>query len=189
MCIATVKMRFKCCVFFGVCFFASQLCLAQELTPSLGEEIPAKEIARLPKQIFANGAGLPTGSGVAADGLLIYESQCQSCHGQQGRGGSALELIGDRSLLATEYPDKGINVYWPYAPPLFAYIQRAMPPDKPYSLDNDSTYAVIAYLLYLGALIDASETVDATTLAELQLPNRDGFNSLVPHDQLLPIQK
>jgi len=154
--------------------------LAQETTPALGKRIESTELLQ-PVQIFADGRGLPEGSGNAVDGAEIYRAQCQNCHGSEGRGGSALELLGDRSLLASEYPDKGINVYWPYAPPLFAYIQQAMPPDRPFSLDANDTYSVLAYLLEQGDLIEQGQSVDANVLSNLKMPNRDGFNSLVPH--------
>ena len=86
-----------------------------------------------------------------------------------------MELVGDRSLLATEYPDRGIAVYWPYAPTLFEYIKRAMPPDKPYSLSDDEVYAVTAYLLSIDGIIDEDAVMNADTLPEVEMPNRDGF--------------
>ena len=88
-----------------------------------------------------------------------------------------MELVGDRSLLATEYPDRGIAVYWPYAPTLFEYIKRAMPPDKPYSLSDDEVYSVIARLLELNKLIDSGQRVDAAVLSSMQMPNKDNFRS------------
>ena len=88
-----------------------------------------------------------------------------------------MELVGDRSLLASEFPDRGIAVYWPYAPTLFEYIQRAMPPNKPYSLNNDELYSVIARLLEMNGLIDTDQKVDAALLSSLQMPNRNNFRS------------
>jgi len=88
-----------------------------------------------------------------------------------------MELVGDRSLLASEYPDRGIAVYWPYAPTLFEYIQRAMPPDKPYSLTANETYSVIARLLELNGLIDSDQQVNSAVLSTLQMPNKNNFRS------------
>lgn len=164
-----------------LCCLVTHLCWANELTPRLGRVIPADQAAAMIQPVFADGRGLPTGSGTAPVGARIYQLQCEGCHGKAGRGGSAMELLGDRSLLATEYPDKGINVYWPYAPALFSYIQRAMPPQAPFTLSDDDTYAVIAYLFLEGNLISENQIVDKLLLSTIELPNRSGFDSQVPH--------
>lgn len=150
---------------------------AADTTPQLGRILDAGEVADLSNHVFADGIGLPEGRGDSQQGTELYARHCASCHGSKGQGGSALELVGDRSLLATEYPDRGIAVYWPYAPTLFEYIKRAMPPDKPYSLTDNQVYAVIARLLELNGLVPSGQSVDAAYLARLQLPNRQGFRS------------
>jgi len=155
-----------------------------ESAPSLiglGRAMSTEEIAALPRHVFADGQGLPAGSGNATTGFKLFAQHCASCHGSAGEGGRALELVGDRSLLATEYPDRGIAVYWPYAPTLFEYIQRSMPPANPFSLSDDEVYAVIAALLVFNGLIPLEQEVDANVLADLQMPNRDGFRSLHEH--------
>jgi len=161
-------------------FLLSQGAFAADTSPALGR-VPSKtELANVATHVFADGRGLPPGSGNGEQGEKIYSSLCASCHGNQGQGGSAMELVGDRSLLATEYPDRGIAVYWPYAPTLFEYIRRAMPPDKPYSLGADELYAVIARLLELNGLIKSGQRVDAAVLSSLQMPNKDNFRSGYP---------
>lgn len=154
---------------------------APESLASFGKTPDPKWLETQPSTVFADGSGLPVGSGTPEQGANIYSEQCAGCHGANGEGGSALELVGDRALLTTEYPDRGIAVYWPYAPPLFSYVQRAMPPDNPFSLSNDETYAVVAQLLRLNNLVAAEQIVDARFLSELVMPNRDGFNSLIEH--------
>ena len=146
--------------------------------PQLGRQLSPDEVAGLPAHIFADGEGLPAGQGNSVQGKLIYAERCAGCHGDQGQGGSAMELLGDRSLLASEYPDRGIAVYWPYAPPLFEYIKRAMPPQQPYSLSNDDVYSVIAWLLEISGLIETGQRVDAALLSGLIMPNRNGFRSV-----------
>ena len=143
----------------------------------LGRVASDTELAELPTHVFADGSGLPEGSGDTEQGKEIYTSLCADCHGSEGQGGSAMELVGDRTLLATEYPDRGIAVYWPYAPTLFEYIQRAMPPDKPYSLSDTETYSVIARLLELNGLIDSDQQVNAAVLSALRMPNEGNFRS------------
>ena len=152
------------------------LVIAETLT-DFGRAATKAELAELPKHIFSDGSGLPKGSGNAERGEKIFASVCADCHGNKGQGGSAIELVGDRSLLATEYPDRGIAVYWPYAPTLFEYIKRAMPPDKPYSLSADELYSVIARLLELNGLIEPGQNVNAALLSSLQMPNKGGFRS------------
>lgn len=142
-----------------------------------GRALNESEVAALPGHVFADGTGLPFGSGTAAQGREIYAQHCAGCHGSVGQGGRAIELVGDRSLLATDIPDKGIAVFWPYAPPLFEYIQRAMPPAEPYSLSADEVYAVVAYLLELNGLTAPEQEVNADYLSNLSMPNRDGFKS------------
>ena len=160
-----------------VVFFLSQSAVAANSLPDLGRVPDEAELATLTKHVFADGQGLPQGSGDTEQGEEIYASLCAGCHGSEGQGASAMELVGDRSLLKTEYPDRGIAVYWPYAPTLFEYIKRAMPPDKPYSLSDDDLYSVIARLLELNNLIDSGQRVDAAVLSSLPMPNKNNFRS------------
>ena len=160
-----------------VAFFLSHSAVASDPLPGLGRTPDASELAALTKHVFADGSGLPQGSGDTEQGRVIFASRCAGCHGNEGQGGSAMELVGDRSLLATEFPDRGIAVYWPYAPTLFEYIKRAMPPDEPYSLSDDELYSVIARLLELNHLIDSGQRVDAAVLSSMQMPNKDNFRS------------
>ena len=165
------------CVSLLVALFLCQSLVAADTFPGLGRTPSDTELANLTTHIFADGRGLPQGSGGTEQGKIIYASLCAGCHGSEGQGGRAMELVGDRSLLATEYPDRGIAVYWPYAPTLFEYIKRAMPPDKPYSLSADELYSVIARLLELNGLIDSGQRVDAAVLSSLQMPNKNNFRS------------
>lgn len=142
-----------------------------------GRLMSANELAELPVHVFADGTGLPAGEGNAVQGEQLYSQQCADCHGSVGQGGRAVELVGDRALLATNIPDKGIGVYWPYAPTLFEYIRRAMPPENPYSLSVGEVYSVVAHLLVLNELAEPEAIVDAAFLSELKMPNRDGFRS------------
>ncbi len=158
-------------------FFLCQSVAAADTLPGLGRVPTETELVKLPMHIFADGHGLPQGSGTTEQGKEIYAALCAGCHGSEGQGGSAMELVGDRSLLATEYPDRGIAVYWPYAPTLFEYIRRAMPPDKPYSLSADELYSIIARLLELNGLVDSGQRVDAAVLSSIRMPNKDNFRS------------
>ena len=146
--------------------------------PALGRPISQGAREALPQHVFPDGSGLPAGEGSASDGAALYAQQCASCHGSVGQGGRAIELVGDRSLLATEFPDKGIAVYWPYAATLFEYVYRSMPPEKPASLTHDQLYALIAHLLVLNELLPEGSMLDATILSQIEMPNKEGFFSM-----------
>lgn len=155
---------------------------AQALTPAdaPGRPLMDSEIADLDSHVWPDGTGLPTGSGRAVEGEQIYAERCVTCHGSAGEGGSALELVGDHASLSSEYPDRGIAAYWASAPTLFEYIRRAMPPQEPWSMSIDQTYAVVAWLLELNGLLVAGAILDAETLSAIKLPNRDGFIDMSP---------
>ena len=73
------------------------------------------------------------------------------------------------------HPLKTSTGYWPYATTLFDYTRRSMPFDRPGSLTNDQVYAVVAYLLALDGIINKDDVMDAKTLPQVKMPNRDGF--------------
>ena len=50
-----------------------------------------------------------------------------------------------------------------------------MPFSAPGSLSNDEVYAVTAYILAEGNIIEKATVIDAETLLKVQMPNRDGF--------------
>jgi cytochrome c len=86
-----------------------------------------------------------------------------------------LWLIGGRGTLTTKNPVMTVESYWPYATTLFDYVRRAMPFQAPGSLTADEIYAVLAYILAEGNVIDKAVVLDAQTLPRVQMPNRDGF--------------
>src|SRR6266545_2809540 len=105
---------------------------------------------------------------------------CAACHGERLEGNPAMgiggdRLIGGRGTLATKSPVKTVESYWPYATTLFDYVRRAMPFQAPGSLTADEIYAVLAYILAEGNVIDKAMVLDAQTLPRVQMPNRDGF--------------
>ena len=148
--------------------------------PNLGLEVKPEEIAAWDITVPPDGSGLPPGSGTAAEGGAVYSAKCAGCHGAKGMGGPADPLVGGIGTLAYKKPLKTVGSYWPYAATLFDYIRRAMPYNAPRSLSNDEVYAVSAYLLFLNGIIDAEVRMDAKTLPQVKMPNRDGFVSYWP---------
>lgn len=145
---------------------------------NLGGDLTESQLQALPRHVFADGQGLPAGSGDVQQGALLYATHCASCHGSAGQGGKALELIGERVSLATDYPDRGIAVFWPHAPTLYEYINRSMPPETPGMFKADELYALIAHLLHINGLLDSMEVLDAEKLSNIQMPNKDGFDTV-----------
>ncbi len=135
----------------------------------------ADEIARWDISIPPNGAGLPAGGGGVKQGEAVYVAQCQACHGPKGVGKPADRLVGGVGSLATAQPVRTVGSHWPYATTLFDYTRRAMPITKPLSLSNDEVYAVTAYMLFLNGIIGEKAEMNAQTLPQVKMPNRDGF--------------
>jgi cytochrome c len=50
-----------------------------------------------------------------------------------------------------------------------------MPYTQPHSLSDDEVYAVTAYLLHLNGIIGEADVMDALTLPNVKMPNRDNF--------------
>ena len=82
---------------------------------------------------------------------------------------------GRGSLSGEQTPVKTVGSFWPYATTLFDYVRRAMPLNAPKSLSDDEVYAVSAYILQLNGIIGETDAMDAQTLPQVQMPNRDGF--------------
>ena len=126
-----------------------------------------------------DGRGLPDGSGSVERGKAVYASQCLACHGDQLQGGLGDRLVGGRDTLvqreSVKAPVKTVESYWPYATTLFDYIKRAMPLLEPGSMTNDDVYAVSAYILSRAGIVPADAVLDRKSLAQVQMPNRDGF--------------
>ena len=146
--------------------------------PDLGQPISREAMHDFPRHVHADGNGLPAGEGNALEGAALYAQQCARCHGNRGQGGKAMELVGDRSLLATEFPDRGIAVFWPNASTLFEYVYRSMPPERPATFSANQVYAILAHVLELNELLAPGRSLNAATLSAIKMPNRDGFRTL-----------
>src|SRR5438067_13845672 len=144
-------------------------------SPKFGEPVAAQQLTGFDISIPPSGAGLPPGSGTARDGLKVYEAKCLACHGAKGAGKPADALAGGVGSLATKAPVRTVGSYWPYATTLFDYVRRAMPITNPLSLTDDEVYAVSAYLLNLNGVIGPNDTMNAQTLAKVEMPNKNGF--------------
>ena len=148
--------------------------LAEE--PGLGRVATPDEIASWDISIGPDGAGLPPGRGTPKQGETVYAEKCVACHGEMGAGKPNDQLVGGRGSLSGDQAQvKTVGSFWPYATTLFDYVRRAMPLNAPKSLSDDEVYAVSAYILQLNGIIGETDAMDAQTLPQVQMPNRDGF--------------
>jgi mono/diheme cytochrome c family protein len=166
----------------GACLALAVLAACAANTPptsgpgaKFGRAASAQEVAAWDISIPPSGEGLPSGSGNAKQGEAVYVAKCQACHGAKGVGKPADPLAGGIGSLASANPVRTVGSYWPYATTLFDYTRRAMPVTNPQSLTDDEAYAVTAYLLYLNGIIFENDEMNARTLPQVKMPNRDGF--------------
>jgi S-disulfanyl-L-cysteine oxidoreductase SoxD len=141
-------------------------------TPGLGQSVKEADLALWDISIGPDGAGLPPGSGAAAQGKAVYEQKCELCHGKAGEGGRNAKLVSTTERTVTNYV--------PHATTLFDFTRRAMPWQQPKTLTADETYAVTAYILALAKIIGENDVMNAETLPKVRMPNRDGFVSKYP---------
>ena len=148
---------------------------AQE-TYGLGKPATSEQIAGWHIDILPDGDGLPPGSGTVMQGKQVYQAQCLSCHGADLKGVAFWPaLAGGQGSLGTDKPKKTVGSYWPHATTLYDYIRRAMPFTAPQSLSDDEVYSVTAYILHMNGIVDENASLDAKSLPEIKMPNRDGF--------------
>jgi S-disulfanyl-L-cysteine oxidoreductase SoxD len=123
-----------------------------------------------------DGAGLPDGKGNVEHGAEVFIQQCAPCHGTFGEGeGRYPKLIGGDGTLTGERPEPTVGSYWPFAPTLWDYINRAMPYSAPHTLSADDVYAVTAYILNFNNLVPSDFVADRDSLPKVKMPNRDNF--------------
>lgn len=156
------------------------LCLAGPAAAEplgIGRPATSEQVAAWDIDVRPDGQGLPPGHGSVRDGAALFAARCAGCHGARGEGAAAEALAGGRGSLASPKPKRTVGSYWPYATTLFDYVRRAMPFDAPQSLSADETYAVSAYVLHLNGLLAEEASLDAASLPEVAMPNRDGFTA------------
>lgn len=141
-----------------------------------GEAATPEMIAGWDIDVSPDGRGLPPGSGSVADGEILYDAQCASCHGTFGEGAGRWPVLsGGAGSLAQDRPEKTVGSFWPYAGTLWDYVRRAMPYYEPQSLDDAEVYAVVAYLLYLNDLVEPGFVLTRENLPDIEMPNHAGF--------------
>ena len=165
---------------------------AQAAAPltGLGRPATASELAAWDIDVRPDLKGLPPGAGSVAQGQVIWEAQCASCHGIFGESNQVFSpLVGGTTdadiqtghaarLLDPAYPGRTTLMKLATLSTLWDYIRRAMPWNAPKSLKTDEVYAVTAYLLNLGGVLPDDFVLSDRTMAQAQarLPNRNGMS-------------
>jgi cytochrome c len=128
-----------------------------------------------------DGAGLPPGSGTVSKGEGVFADQCAACHGTFGEGeGRFPKLAGGKGTLKDDRPEPTVGSYWPFAPTVFDYINRAMPMPAPHTLSADDVYALTAYILNLNDIVPNDFVADRNSLPKIKMPNHDSFSWIDP---------
>ena len=164
--------------------FAAGAALAQNA--GLGKPLSESDIRQWDITILPDGTNLPPGNGTPAQGAKMFAEKCSACHGEAGKGGVAPyypALVGGQPLINGIDTVKTIANYYAYATTIFDFTRRAMPYNMPRSLTDDEVYSLTAYILALNKLIGDNDVMDAKTLPQVRMPNRDNFIMPYP-DQL-----
>ena len=154
----------------------------------IGRPATPKEISAWDIDVRPDFAGLPKGSGSVSKGSVVWENKCASCHGYFGESNEVFNPIAGGTSKAdiqsgrvarlndTGFPQRTTMMKLSTLSTLWDYINRAMPWNAPKSLTVDEVYAVTAYVLNLGGVVDDNFALSNANMAQTQalLPNRNG---------------
>lgn len=142
-----------------------------------GKPATSEEIAGWDIDVKPDGTGLPRGRGSVADGQVLYDAKCASCHGTFGESNSYMQIAGGVGSLGSDAPIRTTGSKLNHATTLFDYIRRAMPFNAPQSLTANEVYALTAYVLNLNDIVGPDVVLDQDSLPKLKMPNRDGLTT------------
>ena len=164
---------------------------AQTVLPGLGRPATAKELAAWDIDVRPDFKGLPKGQGSVAQGQVVWEAKCASCHGIFGESNEVFSpVIGGTTaadvksgnvarLRDVGFPSRTTLMKLATVSTLWDYINRAMPWNAPKSLTHDEVYAVTAFMLNLAEVLPESFVLSDQTIAQAQarMPNRNGMTT------------
>ena len=128
----------------GLAVFSTQLTYAQSTQgsakfPGIGRNATPAEVIAWDIDVRPDFKGVPKGSGSVAQGQVIWESKCASCHGVFGEsneiftpiaGGTTTDDVKTgrvASLADRKQPQRTTLMKVPTVSTLWDYIYRAMP--------------------------------------------------------------
>ena len=156
----------------------------------LGRPATEREVAAWDIDVRPDFVGLPPGSGDVWAGEEVWLAQCASCHGDFGDSNEIFAPLvlgniteediatGRVASLTDSAVTRTTLMKVPTLSTLWDYIYRAMPWNAPKSLSPDEVYALVAYLLNLGYVVDEDFVLSDANMAETQarMPNRNGMS-------------
>lgn len=86
----------------------------------------------------ANEVEMANGRSQASTGALLYERNCQSCHGENGQGTDQGPAILGKKRLTKRFSN---------AQKLFDYVAEKMPKDNPGSLDIAQYWNLVTFIV------------------------------------------
>ncbi|WP_210543121.1 c-type cytochrome [Rhodoferax sp. PAMC 29310] len=157
----------------------------------IGRTATPQEVAAWDIDVRPDFKGLPAGQGSVAQGMVVWEGKCASCHGVFGESNQTFSpLVGGTTaqdiqsghvqrLNDPAYPGRTTLMKASTLSTLWDYINRAMPWTEPKSLTTNEVYAVVAYLLNLGNIVPEDLVLSNSNMAQVQklLPNRNGMTT------------
>jgi S-disulfanyl-L-cysteine oxidoreductase SoxD len=155
---------------------------------NVGRPATPAEIAAWDIDVRPDFKGLPPGKGSVAQGQIVWEAQCESCHGAFGESNEVFTPIVGHTTKADQargrtaalsgdiVPQRTTLMKLSQLSTLWDYINRAMPWNAPKTLRTDEVYAVTAYILHLGDIVPADFVLTDQNIRDVQtrLPNRLG---------------
>lgn len=180
----------------GLGFYGAILCAALLVSVpahskdwGLGRVATEAEVQAWDIDVRPDFKGLPNGQGSVAKGMKVWEAQCASCHGVFGESNEVFTpIVGGTTAKDIEtgrveafvtggVPQRTTLMKVPTVSTLWDYINRAMPWNAPKTLSVDEVYAVTAYILNLGEIVDDDFVLSNKNIAEVQarMPNRNGM--------------
>jgi S-disulfanyl-L-cysteine oxidoreductase SoxD len=157
--------------------------------PGIGRAATPAEVAAWDIDVRPDFKGLPNGSGSVKKGETVWEAQCASCHGTFGESNEVFTPIAGgttkddvktgrvAALADNKQPQRTTLMKVATISTLWDYIYRAMPWNAPRSLSYDDTYALVAYILYLGDIVPDTFVLSNANMKQAQamMPNRNGM--------------
>jgi len=173
---------------------SSSVALAQTYPPALdniGRLATEEEVAAWDIDVRPDFKGLPPGSGSVEDGEALWLEKCALCHGDFGDSNEVFAPLvlgnitpedierGRVAALTNPAVARTTLMKVPTLSTIWDYINRAMPWNAPKSLETDEVYALVAYLLNLGYIVDYDFVLSNDNIEDVQamMPNRYGMTT------------
>ena len=154
--------------------------------PATADELEAWDI-----DVRPDFTGLPEGAGSVAQGEGLWLDKCASCHGDFGDSNEVFSPIVLGNITPEDIASGRVAALTDSAvvrttlmkvatlSTIWDYINRAMPWNAPKSLQTDEVYALTAYLLNLGYIVDDDFVLSNDNIHAVQamMPNRYGMTT------------